>query len=158
MQDIGKYILSVGMAALVVALITEFSDKKSSSGILIRMVCGLFLTFTVINPLTEMNFEILETFSGSYSHDAEAAVTMGTEKAEDSLREIIKQETETYILDKAQSYGCTVEVEVAVGKGTVPKPESVTISGQISTDARKALEEMLETELGISKEYQQWSG
>ena len=158
MQDIGKYILSIGMASLVVTLITEFSDRKSSTGVLIKMICGLFLAFTVINPLTNMNFEILETFSGSYTHDAEAAVSVGTEKAEDSLQEIIKQETETYILDKAQSYGCVLEVAVTVGQGTVPKPESVTISGQLPKDARRQLEEILETELGISKEYQQWIG
>ena len=158
MQDIGKYILSVGMASLIVAIITEFSDKKSSIGMLIRMVCGLFLAFTVINPLTNLNFEILEAFSGSYSHDAEAAVSVGTAKAEDFLQDIIKQETETYILDKAQSYGCALEVDVTVGKGTVPKPESVRINGQVPADSRKELEKILETELGISKEYQQWIG
>ena len=158
MQDIGKYILSVGMASLIVAIITEFSEKKSSTGMLIRMVCGLFLAFTVINPLTNLNFEILETFSGSYSHDAEAAVSVGTAKSEDALRDIIKQETETYILDKAQSYGCALEVDVTVGKGTVPKPESVRINGQVPADTLKQLEKILETELGISKEYQQWIG
>lgn len=158
MQDLGQYILSVGLAALLVGIIGEFSDKKSSTGMVTRMVCGLFLAFTVINPLTDLNFGILETFAQNHSEDATSAVNTGTTLAEESMRQIIKQETEAYILDKARSLGCTLEVDVTVGEEAAPVPESVQITGEVPIQIRRQLEVILEQELGISKENQQWIG
>ena len=100
MQNIGQYILHVGLAALLVGIICEFSDRKSSTGMLTRMICGLFLAFTVINPLTELNFDILESFSGITTQNGQQAVSAGTSMAEESTRTIIRQEYTAYILDK----------------------------------------------------------
>ena len=156
MQDLGQYILSVGVASLLAGIITEFSDGKCAIGMITRMVCGLFLAFTVINPLTNLNFGILESFSQDASINAQPIISAGMTLAEESMAQIIKQETEAYILDKAQSLGCILEAEVTVGKGLYPIPESVRICGSVSSQNRKLLEEILEKELGISKENQQW--
>lgn len=158
MRSLGQYILSIALASLLVAIIGEFSDKKSATGTVIRMVCGLFLAFTVINPITELNFGILETFSENLRPDTASAVSTGTELAEESLHQIIKQETQTYILDKARLLGCTLEADVKVGEGEPPVPESVRITGEVPVHVRKEMELLLEQELGISKENQQWIG
>ena len=158
MQDLGQYILSVGVAALLAGVIAEFSDSKSATGMITRMVCGLFLAFTVINPLTNLNFGILESFSQDTVINTQPVVSAGTTLAEESMAQLIKQETEAYILDKAQSLGCILETEVTVGEGQYPVPESVRICGSISNQNRRQLEDFLERELGISKENQQWIG
>ena len=158
MQNLGQYILSVGLAALLVGIISEFSDKKSATGILTRMICGLFLAFTVINPLTELNFGILESFSEHGIPSAQPVVSAGTTMAEESARQLIKQETEAYILDKARSMDCVLEAEVTVGQGACPVPESVCITGYLSDRNRQHLEKILTEELGITKENQQWIG
>ena len=101
MQDLGQYILSVGVAALLAGVIAEFSDSKSATGMITRMVCGLFLAFTVINPLTNLNFGILESFSQDTVINTQPVVSAGTTLAEESMAQLIKQETEAYILDKA---------------------------------------------------------
>ena len=158
MQDWGQYIFTIGLAALLAGIFCEFTDSKSSTGVLTRTVCGLFLAFTVINPLADLNFGILETFSGSNSADASSAVSTGTALAEDSVRQLIKQETEAYILDKASTFPCSIEVAVTVGKEPEPIPESVRITGDVPEAVRRMLEEMLEQDLGIAKENQQWIG
>ena len=158
MQNLGQYILSVGLAALLIAILTEFSDKKSTTGMITRMICGLFLAFTVINPLTDLDFEILESFSEEAVQGAQPAVAAGTSLAEESMRQIIKQETEAYILDKARSLGFDLEPDVTVGDGACPVPESVRITGSIPTKSRNQLAEEFEKELGISKENQIWTG
>lgn len=158
MRSLGQYILSIGLAALLTAIIGEFSDRKSATGTVIRMVCGLFLAFTVINPITELNFGILEAFSENLSPDATSAVSTGTALADESLQEHIKQRTQAYILDKARSLGCDLEVNVTVGEGSVPVPESVQIIGDVPENMKTELEAVLELELGISKENQQWIG
>ena len=156
MQNVGKYILTVGLSSLLVAIFSEFTDKKSSTGILMRMVCGLFLAFTVINPLADLDFGILETFTDTYELDPAAAVSSGSAMAESSVREIIKRETESYILDKAQQYGCSPRVEVTIGQGDMPTPDGVKIYGNVPISIRIDLERLLEQELGIAKEHQQW--
>lgn len=158
MQNIGQYILHVGLAALLVGIICEFSDRKSSTGMLTRMICGLFLAFTVINPLTELNFDILESFSGITTQNGQQAVSAGTAMAEESTRAIIRQEYTAYILDKARSLGCDLNADVTVGEGTYPLPESVCITGNVSPQNRRILEELLTKDLGIPKENQQWIG
>lgn len=158
MNGLGQYILSVGLAALIVGILTSFTDSKSATGTLIRMVCGLFLAFTVIKPVASLNFDHLEAFAQSYGEAGEASAARGEAIADEALREIIKQETEAYILDKAGSYQCQLSVEVTVGDGDVPVPDSVRISGSISPYARSQLQKFLEDELGIPKEQQLWIG
>ena len=74
------------------------------------------------------------------------------------LTPLIKQKTQAYILDKAHSFGCNPDVEVTLGDGPSPVPESVRITGEVPFSVRKDLEKLLEQELGISKENQQWIG
>lgn len=158
MGSLGKYILSTGLASLLVAIIGEFSDRKSATGTIIRMICGLFLAFTVLRPLTDLNFGILDAFSQELNADASTVISIGEELREESVRSLIKQETEAYILDKARSLGCTLEAVVTVSGDQVPVPESVRITGDVTGSARRELETVLEQELGISKENQQWIG
>lgn len=158
MNEAGQYILSVGLAALTVGILTSLTDSKTATGTLIRMVCGLFLAFTVIKPVAGLNFDYLEAFAQSYSEAGEASAAMGETLANEALREIIKREAEAYILDKAGSYQCELSVEVSVGNGDVPVPESVRISGNVSPYARSQLQKLLEDELGIPKEQQLWIG
>ena len=158
MRSWGQYILSIGLAALLTAIIGEFSDRKSATGTIIRMICGLFLAFTVISPITDLNFGILDAFSQELDADTSTAISIGEELRQESVRELIKQETEAYILDKARLLGCSLEVTVSVCEAEVPVPESVRITGNVSASARRELEIVLSQELGISKENQQWIG
>ena len=158
MRSWGQYILSIGLASLLVAIIGEFSDRKSSTGTVIRMICGLFLAFTVLSPLTDLNFEILDAFSRELNIDAATVISTGNQLRAESVRELIKQETEAYILDKARWLGCTLTAAVTVSDAQVPVPVSVQITGDISASERRELEKFLEQELGISKENQQWIG
>lgn len=158
MQNLGQYILSVGMAALLAGIIADYTDEKNTTGTITRMVCGLFLAFTVINPLTDLNYGILESFSQEMEQSAEPMVAAGTAMAEEYMAQLIKQETRSYILDKATRLGCELDAEVTVGQGQYPLPEAVTISGKVTVKQRRELEAFMETELGIPKEKQQWTG
>lgn len=158
MRDFGQYILGVGLAALLVAVIIEFADRKSSTGIITRMICGLFLAFTVISPLADLNYGILEVFAKNMDQEAQPIVSAGTALAEESIRQIIKEETEAYILDKARSMDCILEVDVTVREGEYPIPESVILTGYVLPQKQKQLENFLEQDLGLSKEKQQWIG
>lgn len=73
------------------------------------------------------------------------------------LSDLISQEAETYILDKARENGLdlTVEVETKV-EDTYPVPWSVVIRGQISAAEQAALSQQITQDLGIPEERQEW--
>ena len=156
MQALGKYILSCGIAAMFVSVIRGLTGGKDSIGTLIRTVCGLFLAFVLIEPVSSLDFSRLEVISQSYAPDAAEVVAYGTNLASDMQREYIKSEVEAYVLDKARSHSCDVQVQLTVGEDLIP--ESITVTGYLTEDARQDLERCMEEELGIPKECQQWIG
>lgn len=158
MPDLGAYILSMGIAALIIGILTSFTDTKSSVGVLTRMVCGLFLALTVIKPIGNLNYDYLTAFAQSYEEKGDVSAAMGEDLANDALREIIKQKSEAYILDKASTYNVQLEVQVTVGDGDAAVPEFVTITGNASPYVRTRLQTMIADELGIPKERQIWIG
>lgn len=143
---------------MIVGILTSISDSKSTQGTLIRMIGGLFLAFTVIAPITDLDMDVLMDLGNELSTEAEKAASRGQDLAADAMSEIIKQETQAYILDKAASYGAELTVEVEVNREESAVPESVVLRGAVSPYAKAQLQQIMETELGIPKENQIWIG
>ena len=152
-----EYILSVGIAAVIVGIISGLSND-GSTGSLTRMVCGLFLAIVAIKPIAGLNFGYLEVFANDFNETAEAAVLVGSELAEDARRELIKAETEAYILDIASSYNLQLQIEVTLTDGDTPIPDSVYLTGAAAPSARVWVQNQIARELGIPKERQVWIG
>ena len=92
MQALGKYILSCGVAALLVSVIRGLTCSKDSVGTLLRIICGLFLAFVLIEPVSSLDFSRLEVISQSYAPEADEVVAYGTNLASDMQREYIKSQ------------------------------------------------------------------
>ena len=90
--------------------------------------------------LTPLGRQALEE---EYARQQEAALETG-----------IEEELASYIWDKAQALGlsCQVCVTVETGADGIPVPRSVTVTGAYSED----LSEIIETDLGIPREQQNW--
>ena len=153
-----KYIFSIILAACVVAIVTSLLDEKTNQGVLLRMIGGLFLAFTVITPVLKLDFDDAIGIVEDYMAEADDAARHGEDLATDAMGEIIKEQTAAYILDKATSYGATVHVTVDISKDSVPVPLSVCLDGNVTPYAKWQLQRMLESDLGIPKENQQWIG
>ena len=158
MEDMGRYILSVTSAAVITGILYSMTDKKSAQMPLIRLVGGLFLAFTMIQPLTKYDFSVFFDGSQTFLEDAEAVAASGEILSREALEERIIQDTEAYILDKAGLYRAALSVEVKVSGGDIPLPESVIIRGHISPIAKQQMQDQIEKDLDISKENQIWIG
>ena len=156
MGAVGAYILSIGAAALITGILNGITDPKSTSGVLTKMACGLFLMIVMIKPFVDLDLDDLADLTDRYAGVSDASVDYGEELAEEALRQRIRQQTEAYILDKAGSYGADLEVSVTLADGQVPVPESVVLEGDISPYAKERLQEMMISDLGIPKEHQEW--
>ncbi len=143
---------------MICAIVCSFTDGNDSTGVLIRMVCGLFLTIVAIRPVTSLNYEWLEDFAAGFNEMASVTASLGSDMADEARREIIKAETEAYILDIASSYGLQLQVRVTLAEGDVPVPEAVYLTGIAAPAAKERLRNTIANDLNIPKERQLWSG
>lgn len=155
MEGLRQYVISVTAAALLCAALTGMT-RKSPAGELIRMLCGLVLTFTVLYPISRV--KLAEMTIAPPAWEGESMAAQGEKIARETLRDIIKSDTEAYILDKAAALDLSVRVKVSLSEDTVPVPVGVILSGAVSPYARSQLTNVIEKELGIPKENQLWTG
>lgn len=156
MDELRQYIICITAAAIAVAILTRLTDGKSASGAITKMSTGLFLTFMIIHPLIQLDFSIFTDWTDSFEVQSGRAVTSGEKMANDAMGDIIKTNTEAYILDKAQTYGADLTVEVMLNEYRIPS--SVTLTGKVSPHGKRQLQKILKEELDITEENQIWTG
>ncbi len=158
MGKLGSYIISVTAAAIALGILSSIGNGKGGENALLRLVGGIFMLIVVIQPAVNFRFDGLESFVNQTLLDAELAAQEGEEMASDAMCDIIKAETESYILDKACSYDVVLDVDVSVGEDGIHIPDSVTILGSCPASIQELLSEVISTDLGIPKERQRWIG
>ena len=156
MEPIREYLLSVTVAAMFCAVARRLLEKKGTPAAMGKLLTGLFMTFTVLSPLTNFSIGPLRDVTEDFRQQAQQAVQEGEEYANSALRQSITERTQAYILDKAESLGADIQVEVMLSNDLYPVPRQVRLSGDVSPYARMQLKKILES-LGISEENQIWT-
>lgn len=156
METIKQYIITLVCASVVCALALKIIDPKSVSGNLIKLLCGVFLSVCAVSVFLDFDISEYKYLIPTFSESSQAVVSSGTDLADEQLRRRIKEQTETYILDKATSMETDLLVEVTLSDDEIPIPESIEITGSISPYAKIRMMEFLVNDLGISKERQVW--
>ena len=88
------YLLSVTAAALICGFVSSLAGKNSSISKLVKLLCGLFLTATVIKPLVDVRIENIYDFTDSLTDGSDLAVSQGENMASEEMKRIIKQKTQ----------------------------------------------------------------
>lgn len=158
MEGVRQYVISVVAAAILCGILKSILPGKDAMAGILRLITGIFLAFTVIKPLTRIELGDLPVLSFDYLTEAQIASADGEKIAADAMADIIKQQAEAYILDKAQSLNLQLTVTVTVSDGALPAPVGVRLSGTVSPYAKSALARIIEEDLGIAKENQIWTG
>lgn len=156
MDALRTYLIQITAAALVCAVINSLMEKKGSVSAILRMMCGIFMTVTLLNPILEIRLSDLPDYFLTYSDEADQLVAMGQENTKNELAEIIKEQVEAYILDEAGSVGAEIEVDVELSGEDIPTPCGVRIVGNVSPYGKKRLQQIIKEELGIPMEAQLW--
>lgn len=157
MEALRQYAFSVIGGAMVCGVVLGFSPKGPSHEIL-KLLCGLFLTVSILYPMANRNWRIIPEDLTSHTMDeAQQAASMGENYSRDVLAQCIKAETEEYILDKAAAMEASLTVQVTVAGEEIPVPVAVVLSGEVNAAAQKRLEQIISEDLGISKENQLWT-
>ena len=156
-ERIRLYILSVSAAAMICSMVLSLCDKKGLNKAAIRMLCGIFIAITMIDPLLEIRLPDISMSTGIISGEATAAAEEGRQAAVNAVGAIIKQRTESYILDKADAMGLELIVQVILDRENQRYPQCVRIQGTASPYAKRQLQLWISEKLGIAEEKQIWT-
>lgn len=155
MAAIRQYILSIVIAVLISSIMVSLAGK-GMAGEWIRLLCGLYLTVTLLNPMIDFDWSAVLQVPALEYQEAAVISAEGKSMAQQARNDIIKKDLEAYILDKAASLNAQIQTEVTVNKDGIPVQAG--IFGDIEDETKSRLEAYIETELGITKEHQIWSG
>lgn len=154
MEALRQYIVSVVAAAILCGAVQSLV-KKGITGNILKLVSGIFLAYTLLSPISGRRWESFgETILPSREAATQAA-QLGEDAAREAMAQIIREQTRTYILEKAQALGVELEVEVILSRENVP--QQVILRGSLSPNERRQLQSTIALDLGIPKENQQWS-
>lgn len=158
MDEIKNYLLRLCAAALICGIAACLVHNKKTTGSLLKLICGVFLALTVLGPIASIRFDGIGNFAPQIGQSAQAAVDEGKNTAMDAWIAGIKESAKSYILDKAESYGAQLEVEITVEGTDPPSLVGVRLEGSISPYGKKMLQEAISQQLGIAEEDQIWIG
>lgn len=158
MDGIREYLIRLTAAAILSGIVTGVLGKKGALGATVKLLAGIFMILTIVSPWTQLKINDFTDYFNNVSLEADAITADGENVARDTLMDIIKSKTEAYILDKADSFGAELTVEVSVEGSDLPVPCAVRISGSVSPYGKKQLEQIISKELGIALEDQIWTG
>ena len=156
MEAVRNYLLSVVAVGFLVTLANAIVPK----GILKNLVTftgGLIVVLAVIAPVVHLDFEAIEDVLDDFSVQDSSLSQTANFKSQDVLKQLIIEKTQSYILDKAQSLGMEITVDIELAwEDSVPYPNATTIRGNYTQAQKTLLSQYLESSLAIPKERQAW--
>ena len=143
-EAVRQWILGVTCAALLGALACELAGK-GTLGQVGRLVSGLVLLWAVLSPLPGVDIARLTQPVLEVGTWLEREREQLNEQSGAAMRTVIEQESQAYILDKAQQLGLDCQVRVTCHmEGGVWLPWSVQVTGIApSASLTRAVEEGL---------------
>lgn len=156
--QIREYLIGVTAAALICGIVKTFLPDKGGTGTVVKTLLAVAMLLVVVKPLTGMRTEGLFDWTEDISADAQGIVSDAEFVSKEAMRSRIKEQTQAYILAKAQSLGTQLEVSVVLSDDMLAQPVGVRITGAVSPYAKQVLMQAITDDLGIDREAQQWIG
>lgn len=158
-EALGEWVKTLVAAAIFAGAALSLTPKGPAKAA-VGFVCAVMLTLALLQPLTKLEPDALAEAAAAEQLRSRGKAAKAAADAQLLFRLIIMEETEEYILNKADLLdieGLTVEVMLKQGD-TYPYPHSVRLTGEATPEAREKLGHWLEGELGIPAARQSWSG
>ena len=132
MSGIKAYVFRIVIAAIVCGIASSLLKEKTASGKIVNLLCGIIMAITILSPVVSISFKKITSYYSSISYDAAQYVNDGKMAAQESIADIIKSQTEAYILDKANRMG--LQIAVPDGRGLMSGCDMVVTNSAIPDD------------------------
>ena len=150
-----QYLLSILTAAIICAIISMLTKRHQAISGIIKMISTIFLSVTIFSPLMDLKIDDNFAFPAQFSQEAEKIISSAQTDIHYETEEIIINQTESYILEKAALYGVNLDVSIKLNNDT-GVPASVILCGMVAPGAKQRIQDLIVEEIGIPKEEQVW--
>ena len=157
MEGIRDYVIHLTATSLICAVIFRFAHGSGAFKMIIKMLCGIILAYSIVQPVKQLDLSGVEEFASEFREEADRAVQQGKNASAAAWAESITQGTEAYILEKTKAMNVDLIVEVELSDDEVPVPVGITLTGQVAPYTKTVLSDMIEQDLNIPKENQTWT-
>lgn len=154
MDGMKNYLISVCCAAVLCGILKQIVGSSKMSSGMIRVLSGLFIAICIVSPWKNFRVDDLTQYNPLITEQGDLYAMTGYEITQKKIDKFIIQNTEAYILEKANQLQTQVEVSVSLSEDSIPV--SVQITGQLSQEAKEELSAFLLNNIGIQKEMQIW--
>lgn len=156
MEALREYVIHVSATALICALLIRFVHSTGTVKMMIRLLCSLLLTYSIIQPIIQLELPDFGSFAAEYRTEADRAVQLGKDITSSAWSERISSGMEAYILEKSKELNLDLIVEVELSDDEIPVPVAVSLTGKVAPYAKSILSETISKNLDIPKEKQIW--
>lgn len=157
MTAVREYIIQVVAVSLLCSIILKLLHGSKVSHQIMKTVCGIAIAITVISPVMSFAPDGLPDTIQSINMDGKEIARRASEDSQNQLSEVITNNIQAYILSKASSYDCNLDVKISLDGDTHRIPVSVEINADVSPFIKKKIQDIIEAEIGIPKERQIWN-
>ena len=154
MDGLKSYLIAVCSGAILCAILKQIVGNGKLGGGTIKLMSGLFVAICVISPWKDFSLQDLQKYNPLMPQNGDVYIETGKEITQSQIDAIIIEQTQTYILEKANQMGLQVEVRVELSASSIPN--RVIITGKPSQIEREALSAFIVKETGVQKEMQIW--
>lgn len=155
MEGLREYLLRLLWAAMVCGILNRMV-KSNGYAPVIRLLCGVFLTVVLVQPLCGLSFEEPLRWTEDLNALGAEIVEQGSREAQAQKEAIIKARLEAYIVEKADQAGASISADITLDDDGLPR--AVTVTGALSPAAKRQLRQVMTEALGIPEVRQQWNG
>ena len=154
---IKSWLIGIVCCAVAVAIADNLMPKGAVKRVS-KLLCGIILLIATVKPLIDIDFSTLSRYMVEYNNAAGQYSADLSEVNERLSKVIIEEQSAAYILDKATSLDMdvTAEVEARRGDGELWYPYEATLSGEYTDAQKNELSELIEAELAIPAQRQNW--
>lgn len=157
MSGVKSYVLSVTAAAIWInlcsSMVPEGKYKRYTS-----FLGSTILILAILSPIIQIRDLDLRIAVQNLQPEQNDTYNAALEINDRLMHQLISEQCEAYILDKATALGAELNVTVTTGvKENMICPVSVILEGTCTVSERKQLADFLEGELGIPYAHQEWN-
>lgn len=149
MQFVQNWITSIAAVTLIVSVIGALCPKNAA-GRAVTLASCLLMTAALLSPISRVDVSALSDEMEKYSRGAEQRYEKLLDEQENIKEKLIEENTRAYILQRAESTGIECDITVQCKDGV---PHTAYITAENETEL-VAASELVEKELGISREHQ----
>ena len=77
MEGIRDYVIHLTATSLICAVIFRFAHGSGAVKMIIKMLCGIILAYSIVQPVKQLDLSGVEEFASEFREEADRAVQQG---------------------------------------------------------------------------------